>query len=70
MADSNNKDAIWDKFEICSLHVYGQPWMPDSYGATTGGSDALWNIEDAMIRIENACKTYGDKEVYFSANLS
>lgn len=64
LADSENEDAIWDKFGICSLHVYGQPWMPDSYGATKGGSDTLWNIEDAMIRIENACKAYGDKEVY------
>ena len=57
-------NPIWDKFNICSLHVYGQPWMPDSYGAKNGGSNNLWNIEDAMIRIENACKTYGDKEVW------
>lgn len=64
LADDSNEDAIWDKFDICSLHIYGQPWMPDSFGALTGGSDSLWNIEDAMIRIENACNTYGDKEVY------
>ena len=64
LANNENGNAIWDQFNICSLHVYGQPWMPDSYGAQSGGSNSLWNIEDAMIRIENACKTYGDKEVY------
>lgn len=64
LADIDNQNAIWDRFDICSLHIYGQPWMPDSFGGQTGGSNALWNIEDAMIRIENACKTYGDKAVY------
>ena len=30
--------------------------MPDSYGARKGGSGNLWNIEDAMIRMEKACE--------------
>jgi len=64
LCSAEKGNPIWDKFDICSIHIYGQPWMPDSFGARTGGSNNLWNIEDGMIRMENACKTYGDKEVW------
>lgn len=64
LCDDEKGNPIWDKFDICSIHIYGQPWMPDSFGARKGGSNNLWNIEDGMIRMENACKTYGDKEVW------
>jgi len=64
LCSTEKGDPIWNKFNICSIHIYGQPWMPDSYGARKGGSSNLWNIEDGMIRIENACKQYGDKEVW------
>ena len=64
LANNEKSNAIWGQFNICSIHVYGNPRMPDSYGEQSGGSNQTWNIEDAVIRIENACKTYGDKEVY------
>lgn len=61
---TSNVDGVWDLFDICSIHAYGYPIMPDRYGTRSLSYSEAWNIECSLERAANAMKTYGNKKLY------
>lgn len=57
-------DGVWDMFDICSIHAYGYPWIPDRYGSRDLNYSEAWNIECSLERADEAMKTHGNKKLY------
>lgn len=52
-------ESIWSEIEVVCTHIYGHPWMPDSYGTyqvSEGGG--MWHIEPGMQRMANCIKQF------------
>lgn len=65
---AEEKNKIWDMFDIFSVHTYSDYRMPDSLAKTdtaiANGTSDIWSIEDSFIRAKEAVEKYGDKEIY------
>lgn len=54
--DKLKASDAWDTFDAISIHIYGNPIMPDRYGTASGEGNDTWNIEAAINRASEGVK--------------
>ncbi len=60
-AEGKRVGKVWDLVDIVDTHIYGTPWMPDSYSIynvneNTAPNEGLWHIEQGMRRMDQNLK--------------